>query len=84
MKVFGKSTNEVEINPIDVINGLLKEYIPTNGWLDFDDLKFYICYEGSFGHTDHKPTEKKEITKELFEYLTQLTNIKNFLNKQTI
>ena len=79
MEVYGKIRQKVEINPIDVINKLIENEIGFHGWIFNDNDKYYQGYEQSAGL--HSFDEKKEISKEKFDYVLSLQNCLTYLKK---
>lgn len=83
MKVYGSIRQLVEINPIEVIDELIKKEIGSNSWVFEESGKCYVGFE--VGGGNHSWDEKKEISKEKYDYIKSLEYVKKYLgNKNNI
>lgn len=79
MEIHATCIQKVEINPKDVIEKLISDKIGRHGWVFEKDGKYYEEWEESAG--SHSFDEKKEIDKELFDYIKALQLVLKYLNK---
>lgn len=79
MQINGTIYSKVEIDPIDVINGLISELIGHKQWIIKEDKK-YVVKEEAYRNIE---VIVKEITKEQFDYYKELESIKKYLKSLT-
>lgn len=77
MRVSASFRQEVTIDPLDVIEKLIKEVAGYRGWITEEDGKYYRWWEMSAG--PHSIDEKEEITKGEYEYYCALKLIETKL-----
>lgn len=81
MKIHGRFTEEVEINPLDVIGKLIAEEIGGwRNWIFERDGSYYIGFERSMG--SHSMDDETGITKEKYDYIKSLEQIKEYLENK--
>ena len=79
MKVYADFRQKVEVNPIDVINGLIDGVAGVNGWIIERDGKYYSVCEESAGC--HSYENYEEIRQDEYEYYQALKHVLNFLKR---
>ena len=75
MKLNGIIYSKVDVDPIDVINGLISELIQHRQWITTEDKKHYIKEEA------YRNSEAiiRQITNDEFKYYSELESIKAYL-----
>lgn len=82
MKVHANIRQEVEVNPIDVIQELINEELGNwRNWIFERDGNYYIGFEVSMGQ--HSMDDETGITKEKYDYIKSLEQIKEYLQKKS-
>lgn len=77
MEVYANIRQKVHVEPIEVINELIKDELGRNGWIVERDGKYYRGFEKSAG--SHSYDSEVEINKEGYEYIKALELIKDNL-----
>jgi len=79
MKVYGTIREKVDIDPIDVIEKLIKNEIGED-WVFEEEGYFFQGFEVRGGN--HGWDDKKGITKEFYDHIMNLTNVLNYLKNK--
>lgn len=77
MEVYADLRQKVDVNPLDVIQGLINKEINHRDWIFVKDGVYYVGFEESAGQ--HSFDSEKEITKEKYEYIQALEFIKSYI-----
>ena len=72
MKLYANITQEVYVNPIDVIDKLITNEIGDGYHLSNENNEYFICHERSVN---------VKISKEVFDYVNALYYIKNHIKE---
>ena len=69
MEIYADIRQKVIVNPVDVLNKLIKNEIG-DGWVFEKDGKYFLGYFESAG--SHSYESSNEITKDTFDYINSL------------
>ena len=75
MQLNGIIYSKVDVDPIDVINGLISELIQHKQWITTEDKKHYIKEEAYRNFE----VVVRQITNNEFKYYSELESIKAYL-----
>lgn len=79
MEVLANLVQKVDVNPIDVIDGLRNKEISWRDWVFEKEGKYYHGFEESAG--SHSFSSKEEITKAKYDYIEALEFVKAYIKK---
>lgn len=80
MIVHGEIRTKVDVDPIQVINGLIEQEIGWRGWVVERDGKYYQGHEVSAG--SHSFDKEEEIGKDFYDYIKALELVSNKLGEK--
>lgn len=80
MKVYGNTKTMVDIDPVEVIDGLLKSAAEDIGWVFERDGKYFESVTAYMGN-NHPREEDVEISKEKHDYIVSLHTILRYLKR---
>jgi len=80
MKIYGSFTEQVKIDPKDVINKLIENEIGYDSWVFEENDKYYCGFEEGCGSRTYNSRE--EISKEKYDYVKALEFVLKYMEKK--
>lgn len=86
MKIRAFITNDIEIDPKEVVINLIKQELGQDGYLSENAKRkeYFICNDEDCGiNKDQTKRKKAQITKERYMYILRLLKVKKYLDNKT-